>query len=404
MKIKKIIAVVGIFILVLLAGIFIGSKTNIVSGAINNSNLNVPIDLSAENIDMKEFWDVWRVIEARHPDGTSVSSEEKVWGAIKGLVDSLDDPYTVFLPPKENNDLNIDLKGKFSGVGMEVGVKDGILTVISPLKDSPAEKAGIKSGDIILKINDKATTDLDIEEAVNLIRGKEGTDVTITIARKDLPQTKDITITRQVINIPVIDSEYLSKDKVFLIRFFQFGEDSSQEFEKALKDFKASGTKDLIIDLRDNPGGYLSAAVDISSWFLPEGETIVTEKSKDGSDDNVYKSSLHHLEGDYHVVLLVNGGSASASEIMAGALQEHHIAKLVGEQTFGKGSVQELMPMQDKTALKVTVANWYTPDGVSISKQGLKPDYVVKFDEDAFEKNGTDNQLQKAIEVIKKEK
>lgn len=399
MKLKKPTIFISVVILAILFGIFIGSKTNIVSGS--NSHLSVPIDLRAEGIDMSEFWDAWRKIEEKHPDGRKITAEEKVWGATKGLAGSLDDPYTVFLPPRENSDLNIDLKGKISGVGMEVGIKNNTLTVIAPLKNSPAQKAGIMAGDVIVKVDDKETLDLDIGEAVDLIRGEEGTEVTITVARKGLTNTKDIKITRQIIDIPVIDTEYLAKEDVFLIRFYQFNQNANQEFEKALKEFQKSGTKNLIIDLRNNPGGYLSSAVDISSWFLPEGETIVSEESTDLSRNKVYKSSLHHLLGDYKIVILVNGGSASAAEIMAGALQEHGVAKLVGEQTYGKGSVQELMPMKNKTAIKITIANWYTPNGTSISKQGLTPDYVVPFDVEEYLKDKTDNQLQKAIEVVK---
>ncbi len=402
MRIRKIIFATLIILIALVAGILIGAKSNIVSGSTNNQNfISVPLDLQGQNIDMSEFWQVWRTILAHSPQADKISSQEMVWGATKGLVDSLGDPYTIFLPPKENANLNLDLSGQFSGVGMEVGIKGGVLTVVAPLKDSPAEKAGIKAGDLILKINDTVTTDLSIDEAVELIRGKEGTEVIVTIARKGLEDTKDIKMTRDLIKIPVIETEDLKSDKVFLIKFYQFGESANEDFQKALTEFKNSGEKNLIIDLRNNPGGYLSAAVDITSWFLPEGKVIVSEKGKDPENDKVYRSGGHFLEGKYKVVILINGGSASASEIMAGALQEHGIAKLVGTQTFGKGSVQELVPLKDKTALKLTIANWYTPNGVSISKQGLKPDYVVEFDAEKYEKSKIDTQLQKAIEVVK---
>jgi carboxyl-terminal processing protease len=402
MKVKKIIITVLLVIVAVFAGILIGAKSHIVSGALDaTAGLYVPADLAAEHIDMKQFWDVWRELEARHPDGETVTAETKLWGAIQGLTDSLGDPYTTFLPPKENESLAIDLAGKFSGVGMEVGMKDGALTVVAPLKDSPAERAGILSGDIILKIDDTSVAGLDVDRAVELIRGKEGTTVMVTIARKDGKESKDISIVREVIKIPVIETEYLKNDDVFLIRFFQFGENSSKEFEKALTAFQESGSNRLIVDVRNNPGGYLSAAINISSWFLPEGEVIVSEKSKNPVEDKSYTSLGHHISGDYKLVILVNGGSASASEIMAGALQEQGVAKLVGTQTFGKGSVQELIPMNGKTALKMTVAKWYTPKGVSISEKGLTPDVVVEFDADKYKKDKTDTQLQKAIETVK---
>lgn len=402
MKVKKIILTVLLVIIAVIAGFLIGAKSHIVSGALGANTIGyVPDDLVDEQIDMEQFWDVWRALETRHPDGDAVTAEEKMWGAIQGLTSSLGDPYTVFLPPKENESLNIDLAGKFSGVGMEVGMKDGNLTVIAPLKGSPAERAGILSGDIVLKINETSVAGLDVDQAVDLIRGKEGTSVTVTIARKDLKESLEITIVREVIKIPVIETENLEKDGVFLVRFFQFGENSSKEFEKALTAFKESGSKRLVVDLRNNPGGYLSAAINISSWFLPEGKVIVSEKSKDPAEDKSYTSTGHHISGDYKLVILVNGGSASASEIMAGALQEQGVAKLVGTQTFGKGSVQELIPMNGKTALKMTVAKWYTPKGVSISEKGLTPDVVIEFDAEKYKKDKTDNQLQKAIETVK---
>lgn len=402
MRTKKIIIGILVVMTALLSGILLGAKSNIVSGSVRASAAGVPADLLGENIDMSEFWDVWRLLEGKHPSGTEVSAQDKIWSATKGLAESMNDPYTIFLPPKQNEQFNTNLSGEFSGVGMEVGIKSNLLTVIAPLKDSPAEKAGVAPGDIIVKIDDKTTTDMTVDQAVDLIRGKAGTSVVITVMRKGEEVAKEISIVRGVIKIPVIETEYREKENVFVIKFYEFGQSSSAEFEKALTEFKNSGSKYLIIDLRNNPGGYLSAAVDIASWFLPEGETVVSERSKDPSLDKVYKSSVHHLQGSYHMVLLVNGGSASASEILAGALQEHGVAKLVGEQTFGKGSVQELVPLPHNTSLKTTIANWYTPNGVSISKQGLKPDYVVPFDTEKFKKDGIDTQLQKALEVVKR--
>lgn len=395
-KTQYILLVIVIALAAFFGGAYLGYKNN----AEANQNVNViPKDLQGK-VDMTEFWEVWRTIEERHPQGLDVTPEQKVWGAIKGLTDSVGDPYTVFLTPKENEALNVDLKGKFSGVGMEVGMKEEGLTVIAPLKDSPAEKAGILAGDIILKIGDTVASGLDIDQAVDLIRGKAGTTVTVTIFRKGEKDAREITITRQVINIPVSETKYLKDQGVFVISLFNFGEDSQKEFAKGLQEFTNSGSKKLIIDLRNNPGGFLSSAVDIASWFLEPGSTIVTEKSKDPKEDKTYKSGGHFMQGKYKVVVLVNGGSASASEILAGALQEHHIAKLVGTQTFGKGSVQELLPMEEDTALKITIAQWLTPNGVSISKQGLTPDVVVELDKDKYLKDGTDTQLQKAIEIL----
>lgn len=350
-----------------------------------------------------QFWEVWRLIEERYPKDKETSSKEKMWGAIDGLVDSLEDPYTVFLQPEANENLAIDLKGEFSGVGMEVGIRDGVLTVITPLKDSPAEQAGIRSGDAVLKIEDVVSADLSVEEAVKLIRGERGTPVRVTIFRKGESETREITIIRDIIKIPVLETE-LRQDGIFVITLFSFGEESAEEFEKALVAFAESGSDKLILDLRNNPGGYLSAAVDISSWFVETGKIIVIEDGKTEEYQKTYKAKGHYLDGDYTMVVLVNGGSASASEIVAGALQEHNKAKLVGEQTFGKGSVQELVPMQGNTSLKITVAEWLTPKGVSISKAGLKPDVVVEFDADKFVEDKSDNQMDAAVNLLLKKK
>ncbi len=403
MKNRKTFLLILALVVTLGVGFLAGVNSGVVSGNTLGANATsyVPADLVSENIDMEQFWEVWRTLKAKHPDGENVDSETKMWGAIQGLAESLGDPYTTFLPPKETENLNIDLSGHFSGVGMEVGIKDGNITVIAPLKDSPAEKAGVLSGDVILKVDDMLVTGLDVDQVVEKIRGKAGTKVIITIIRKDLEESKDIEITRDVIKIPVIETEFLTKEDVFLIRFFQFGKNSSREFETALTEFKNSGTKNLIIDLRNNPGGYLASAIDITSWFLPEDTTIVSEKSRDENYNRTYVSSKNYMHGDYNLVILINGGSASASEIMAGALQEHKRATLVGTETFGKGSVQELLPMKSDTALKMTVAKWYTPNGISISDQGLKPDVEVELDIEKYKKDRTDTQLQKAIETVK---
>ncbi len=382
-------------------GLYVGSHNPAsASQSANVDNSTAPLEIS-KRADFKDFWKVWNLIEERHPDGTVPTDDEKVWGAIKGLVSSVDDPYTTYLTPEENEDLQTDLKGEFSGVGMEVGMKDGAIKVIAPLKDSPAEKAGVMAGDTLLKIDDTYTTDLSLDKAVDLIRGPEGTVVKITLAREGKDSVMELNITRAVIVVPDIETDYLEDDGVFLIKFASFGDNSAKEFADALKVFAGTKSKKLIIDLRNNPGGYLSSAVDISSWFLDEGLVIVSEESKDKQDDRTFTAKGHRLTGNYKVAILVNEGSASASEIMAGALQEHGVAKLVGKQTFGKGSVQELIPMDNGTALKLTIAKWLTPNGKSISKEGLKPDYEVDLDPEKYLKSHIDTQLQKAIEILK---
>lgn len=401
MKLQKILSGTLLALVTFALGLYVGFNNSMASGqtvAIDNSSPT--FDLS-KRADFADFWEVWQIIEKRHPDGTVATDEEKVWGAIKGLVASVGDPYTTYLTPEENEDLQTDLKGEFSGVGMEVGMKEGFIKVIAPLKDSPAEKAGVMAGDTVLKIDETFTSDLTLDKAVDLIRGPAGTPVKITIGRESADSVIELTIIRAVIVVPDIETEYLRDENVFVITFSSFGDSSAKEFGDALKVFAGTKSKKLIIDLRNNPGGYLSAAVDISSWFLEEGDVIVSEESPDTTENRTFTARGHRMTGNYEVVILVNEGSASASEIMAGALQEHGVAKLVGKQTFGKGSVQELIPMDDGTALKITIAKWLTPNGVSISKEGLKPDYEVDFDVEKYKKSKIDTQLQKAIEVLK---
>ncbi len=401
LKIKHAVLTFCLVVFALVLGVYIGYKNKLVNETLASvSNFNLPKDIKSNSFN--QFFEVWNLIDERHPDSENINSDERIWGAIGGMVDSLEDPYTTFLKPEENENLNIDLSGEFFGVGMEVGVREEGLTVIAPLKDSPAEKAGVLAGDLILKIDNILTSDLDIDEAINLIRGEKGTVVTITIFRKGDDETKDIQITRDLVKLPFIETEFRKEDNVFIIDLFSFNNKSIEKFEESMTEFKKSGADKLIIDLRNNPGGYLSAAIDISSLFLEEGKPIVIEKSKIEKYNKTYRSSGNVVAGDYKVAVLVNGGSASASEIVAGALQQHGKAILVGTKTFGKGSVQELIPLENNTALKITIAQWLTPNGLSISKEGLTPDVEVDLDLEKFTKDGIDSQLEKAIESLKK--
>lgn len=377
------------------AGFYLGSTKNFLGTGDNKAN-------ASENADLSAFWKVWNVLDEKFVAATTtdqVSSEDRVYGAIKGMVDSLGDPYTVFLPPVENEELAESLQGNFSGVGMEVGLKDGFITVIAPLKNSPAEKAGMLPEDIIAQIDGQSTVNLSLDEAVSLIRGEQGTEVTLSVIREGVEEPIKVTIVRDTIVIPVIDTE-LRDDGVFVIRLFNFNGESTRAFRQALREFLLARTNKLVLDLRGNPGGYLDAAVDIASWFLPAGKTIVVEDFGDEKEEKVFRSKGFNIFNDnLEMVVLIDGGSASASEIVAGALQAHDLALLVGTNTYGKGSVQELIKITDDTSLKVTIARWLTPDGLSISDGGLKPDHEVKYtieDRDA----GTDPQLEKAAQIL----
>jgi len=349
--------------------------------------------------DFSTFWKVWNTLNEKSIYAKKVTDQDRVWGAISGLAISLGDPYTVFFPPKENKSFNEEILGSFEGIGAEIGIKDKILTVIAPLKDTPAWKSRIKAGDKILKINNVITNDMTVDGAIALIRGPQGTTVTLTILREGESETRDFVVTREKIQIPTIDTES-RPDGIFVIKFYSFSENSANLFKDALVKFVDSKSNKLVLDLRGNPGGYLDSAVNIGSWFINEGDVILSEDSLNGSKPKIYRSHGPRLfDNKLNFVVLVDGGSASASEILAGALHDHGIATLVGEKTFGKGSVQELVKITDDTSLKVTIANWFTPNGVSISLKGIDPDVVVPFTVKDFEAK-KDPQMDKAVEIL----
>ena len=388
--------------LVLLAGvlglgIYIGySRRPEVDKVISVSNKTAPFETTA---DFNTFWKVWNTINEKSIYANKVSDQDKIWGAIQGLAASVGDPYTVFFSPEENKLFKEEIKGSFSGIGAEIGVKDKILTVIAPLKDTPAWNAGMKSGDKIIKIDKVSTNNMTVDKAISLIRGEKGTNVILTILRPGEPETRELTITRGTINTPVVETEK-REDGIFVIKFYSFSENSDMLFRDALLEFVKSDSQKLVVDLRGNPGGYLDVAVNIGSWFVDKGKIIVKEDAGTDGKSKIYRSHGPRIFNDkLKMMILVDGGSASASEILAGALREHGIAKLIGEKTYGKGSVQELVGITEDTSLKVTVANWLTPNGISISLQGLEPDIVVPFTLKDIEAK-RDPQMDKAVELL----
>jgi carboxyl-terminal processing protease len=386
-------------------GTYVGyEKKAVVDQIVGVKNKELP-SITEERADFTPFWTVWKMIDDNFVDGNSstsskkITDQDRVWGATKGLVASLGDPYSVFMSPKEKDRFESDISGSFSGVGMEVGMKDGLLTVISALPDTPAKRAGILSGDKILKIGGTSTADMTIDEAISFIRGPKGSVVTLTIGRDTEKNPIDIAITRDIINIPTIDTKELGNG-VFLIRLYNFSAPSSQLFREALRKFIESGSDKLILDLRGNPGGYLESAVDMASWFLPKDKPVVIERHRPGQEDKIYRSSGYDIfNKNLKMVILVDQGTASASEILAGALSEYGVAKLVGDKTFGKGSVQQVFSVTKDTLLKLTIARWYTPKGKSISHSGLEPDVKIKVDATDLKTN-KDRQLEKAIEIL----
>lgn len=354
-----------------------------------------------DSADLTDFWKAWNALDAKfvetHASSTLPNAKEKVWGAIQGLTNSYGDPYTVFMPPEEAKQFADDIAGNFEGVGMEIGIKDDLLTVISPLKGTPAERAGIRAGDGILSINETATEGLSTDAAVKLIRGPKGTEVRLRILRDG--EILEITVIRDRIEVPTIEHSLDQDSGVYTISFYSFTGNSADLFNRALDAFKRSGSTKLLIDLRGNPGGYLEAAVSIAGNFLPDGTVVVTEDYKGKRENLVHRSKGRGGVADtVTVAILINQGSASASEILAGALQDEDRATLIGERSFGKGSVQELVKVAGG-ALKVTVARWLTPAGRSISDGGLAPDIEVKRTPEDFT-SGKDPQRERAIRFL----
>ena len=386
----KFLAVILTIGLIYFAGYLVGHKNLVLEKGyipkITNTELGAPSD-----VDFSIFWDAWNVVSKKYVG--EVDQQKMVYGAISGMVSSLKDPYSLFLDPTEAKRFSEDLKGSFDGIGAELEARDGNLIVVAPLEKSPAEKAGIMAQDIITKIDGKEVSEMTFQDAINKIRGKKGTEITLTVVRQGWSEAKDFKITRDTIKIESVTWE--DKDGFTYIKIRQFGDDTTKLMKQAAEFANKNGSKGIILDLRNNPGGYLDSAVDIASLFLDD-KTIVIEKGKDGSEKKINTTLTPKLK-DKKVVVLVNGGSASASEILAGAIQDYSRGTLIGEKTFGKGSVQNLEDLKDGSVVRITIAKWLTPNGRAIDKEGIKPDIEVKLTEED-KKAGQDPQLEKALE------
>jgi len=375
-QIKRSRLIIGVIIIGLI-GAFIGSKAHLFGyKAQDFSSLN---DLQA-TLERKFDGDVDRT--------------KTLNGAKAGLVDSLGDPYTTYLTQQQAQELSDDLKGNLSGIGAEIGFRNKQLTVIAPIANTPAAKAGLQPSDTIIKIDGKDPSGLSLEEAVSRIRGKAGTDVTLTIIRNN-GNPYDIKITRANITVPSVT--WKKEGDVGIITVSRFGDDTVTKIQQAATELESNGATKYVLDLRNNGGGYLQAAVGVSNVFM-DNKVVVEERKGGKTTDKLSTKTGGALVGK-PVVVLINGGSASASEITAGALQDQGVAKLVGEKSFGKGSVQEIIDLAGGAQLKVTVAHWFTPKGRGIDKQGIKPDVEVKMTAEDINA-GRDPQLDKAKELL----
>lgn len=361
------------------------------------------------NADFSLFWEVWNMVSDTYVDKSKIDYKTMLYGAIDGMVNSIGDPYTSFFIPEENAKFQEDIAGSFSGIGIEISKKDGYLTVVAPLQDSPAQKAGVRSGERIIQIDDTSARDLAIEDAIALIRGKRGTTVTLTLLpASDDKTSREVSIVRDTIKVPTVEWRMVEHNNksIAYIQIYSFNQNVETQFEKAANEILNSKADGIVLDLRGNPGGLLEASITISEWFLEKGDPITHEQFRDGSK-KTFSASKNGLLRNYPLTVLIDEGSASASEILAGALSDSRGATLIGTTTFGKGSVQQLEELKDGSGIKITIAKWLTPNNVSISEKGIEPRFEVTISDEVAESEdfeagepGKDPQLDYAIDFI----
>lgn len=418
-NVTNVLILLSIGILLFGSGYSLG-QYNLQRGTLDRSSYNIynsapSISAGAKkvkDINFQLFWDTWDKVEKKFVDKKKLDPQKMYYGAIKGMVASLEDPYTFFLTPDENKQSKDDLGGKFEGIGAQLGLKNNRIAIIAPLKNSPAEKQGVKSGDFVNKVNDESTKGWTLFQAVSKIRGPKGTKVKITLERNG--KEFDTSITRDQIIVSPVDLSYEQKrncanncPKVAYLKLNQFGENTNIEWEKAIAEIRNKWSKGevkgMVLDLRDNPGGYLDSAVYLASEFLPQDKLVVKQEST-STEPRTYRVNRSGKLQDIPLSIIINKGSASASEILAGALRDYKRATLIGEKSFGKGSVQEALDLKEGAGLHVTVAKWILPNGDWINSKGIEPQ--IKVENHPKEGNtltkDDDDQLDKAIEEIVK--
>ncbi len=402
---KKVLLIISAVIIVFgafFSGLMLGSVRGdivdvITAGKGKVTNKEVKPDYLLKDVDFKLFWTLWDTIKDKYYDADEVLDTEMLYGSMIGMVASLQDPYSVFLNPEIHEEFTEELNGRFEGIGAEIGIRKNQLTIIAPLPDTPADRAGLKSGDKIIGIDDVDTQGMSLDQAVNLIRGEGGTEVVLSIMSGD-NELKEVPIIRDTIDIVSVTWKEV-EPKVSYIKLSYFNQDTTADFRKIASEVLATNPNTIILDLRGNPGGFLDVSVKIASFWI-EDSPVVLEKMADGtiSKYNSYgKPSFKGLQ----TYVLVNEGSASASEIVSGALQDYNLATIVGEQTFGKGSVQDLIEFKDGSSVKLTIAKWLTPNGNTIDQSGITPDIVVEMNGEDYDED-RDPQLDRVLELIKK--
>ncbi len=408
-KIMFILASLGIVVLTFISGYFLGSSRGIYNSLVSSDGqveITKVLDLygksRSSSVNFDQFWKVWDMVKLGHVE-QPVDEVKLFYGALEGLVAGLGDPYSVYFPPKQAQEFANDLSGEFEGIGAELGKKDDVLTIIAPLPGSPAEKAGIKIGDKIYAINKEDALSLTVEEAIQKIRGPHGTEVVLTVTQKGPESLREIKIIRDKIVVPTVVWEKKEKSIAYL-RINYFNQETLPQFRKVINEIKSFGAKGIVLDMRGNPGGYLDTSVAVASEWIKEG-LIVREKFHDKTIKDYVSMGSSHEFATMPTVVLVDEGTASGAEIVAGALQDYGLAQLIGKKTFGKGSVQNFEPLPDGSAVKLTVAKWFTPKERAIDKEGIQPDIVLEemFQEDKKQPKGfRDLGLEKAIEILTK--
>lgn len=391
-----VLLILGSFII----GIFVGRSDYVQDNMDSQNGVINKYSAQTDKVDFKLFWDAWDLVEKKFID-QPLDYQKMVYGAISGMLASLDDPYTNFMDPETTENFKDEIEGSFEGIGAEIGIKNDTLTIVAPLSNSPAEKAGLRPHDKILKIDNQETDDMSLIEAVYLIRGEKGTDVTLTIAREG-EELKDYVIIRDQIDVKSVEWKEISLsngEKIALIELSYFGEDTANELKKASAEILKLKPKGIILDLRNNAGGYLESSIDVASMFVDDNQTIAYQVTGDG-EEKEFKSNGGGSLSSIPLVILINNGSASASEIVAGAMRDIRSSKLIGEKSFGKGSVQELEFLPGGSSIRITIAKWLTPNKQNINGEGINPDIEVELSEEDYNKD-KDPQLNKAKEIIK---
>jgi carboxyl-terminal processing protease len=353
-------------------------------------------------VDYNLFWEALRVVQQKYIDKGDIDQQKILYGAIDGAVAAAGDEYTEFFDPEELKAFRTELRGSFEGIGAEINRRNNSIVIVAPLEDTPADRAGLLPKDVILQIDGQSTADMTVEQAVNKIRGQKGTQVTLSIFREGRTQPFEVKITRETISVRSVKLEFrqVGSQQIAVLTLSRFGDDTRGLFDRAVSEILSRKADRLVLDLRNNPGGYLESSVEIASYWVPKGQLVVNEAHSE-KQNTPYNSYGYNRLNNIKTVALINGGSASAAEILAGALRDHNLARLIGEKSFGKGSVQELVDLSNGTALKITVAKWITPGGKNLNQDGLNPDIEVKRTEEDIA-NDRDPQLDKALEEVAK--